>query len=174
GHHGEDRHPQRLRGLDRDALGENAVGGEAQVGVLLGAAQREHGAVVARQVLLDLPPVERRDTHAGYDSSWASSVISVLSRREMGQPALASPAALSKAARSAPGTRARVTRWMRVIVQPASSLSKSSWAVVRMLCGVSPAPPSCAERAIEKQAACAAATSSSGLVPVPDSKRSLN
>ena len=34
--------------------------------------------------------------------------------------------------------------------------------------------PSSAESAIEKQPAWAAATSSSGLVPVPDSKRSLN
>src|SRR3954454_449247 len=43
-----------------------------------------------------------------------------------------------------------------------------------MRSGVIPALPSSAERAIEKQPACAAAISSSGLVPFPSSKRVLN
>ena len=37
-----------------------------------------------------------------------------------------------------------------------------------------PALPSCAESAIEKQPACAAAISSSGFVPFPSSNRVLN
>ena len=43
-----------------------------------------------------------------------------------------------------------------------------------MLSAVSFASASCAESAIEKQPACAAASSSSGLVPCPSSNRVLN
>src|SRR5438552_7193961 len=42
-----------------------------------------------------------------------------------------------------------------------------------MLCATSPASPSCAESAMVKQPACAAAINSSGLVPTPFSKRVL-
>jgi len=47
-------------------------------------------------------------------------------------------------------------------------------AVVLMLSGVSLAAPNCPEKAMEKQPACAAAMSSSGLVPMPFSKREEN
>src|SRR5918993_644464 len=42
-----------------------------------------------------------------------------------------------------------------------------------MLSARKPAPSSCAESAIEKQPACAAAINSSGFVPLPSSKRVL-
>src|SRR5207249_7109683 len=45
---------------------------------------------------------------------------------------------------------------------------------VSMRSGLSPASPSCAESAIEKQPACAAPTSSSGFVPFSFSKRVQN
>src|SRR5580693_6422088 len=45
---------------------------------------------------------------------------------------------------------------------------------VPMLSGVRFAPPSCAESAIEKHAACAAAINSSGFVPGPFSNRDVN
>src|SRR5947207_13329982 len=47
-------------------------------------------------------------------------------------------------------------------------------AVVSRLSGFSPAFSSCADRAIVKHPACAAAMSSSGLVPLPCSKRVEN
>src|ERR1044071_8063973 len=43
-----------------------------------------------------------------------------------------------------------------------------------MLSAFLPALSSCADKAIEKQPACAAAINSSGLVPIPSSKRVLN
>jgi len=61
-----------------------------------------------------------------------------------------------------------------VIVQPASTFSKVTAACVWMRSGVRPALPSWTENAIEKQPACAAPTSSSGLVPSPFSKRVVN
>src|SRR5437667_261801 len=45
-------------GLARHALGERRVGAQAQVGMLLGAADREHRAVVARGLIGELHPVE--------------------------------------------------------------------------------------------------------------------
>src|SRR5690349_15321825 len=63
---------------------------------------------------------------------------------------------------------------MAVMVQPESSLSMLSVALVLMLSGVNPALPSCADRAMEKQPACAAAISSSGLVPGWSPKRVPN
>jgi hypothetical protein len=45
---------------------------------------------------------------------------------------------------------------------------------VLMLSGVKFAPPSCADNAIEKHAACAAAINSSGFVPGPFSNREVN
>src|SRR6266852_4139813 len=60
------------------------------------------------------------------------------------------------------------------MVQPESSFSIVRVAVVLLRCGVRLAPHSCAESAIEKQAACAAAMSSSGLVPGLFSKRVVN
>src|SRR5438309_10887549 len=51
------------------------------------------------------------------------------------------------------------------MVQPESSFSMVKVAFVLMLSGVSPALPNCAESAMEKQPACAAAINSSGFVP---------
>src|SRR2546421_2516360 len=106
-------------------------------------------------------------------SSRASIVISALSKRETGQPAFALFAAVSKAAASASGTRADTSRWTFVIANPASVFSSVTAAVVLISSALSPASSSCFESAIEKQPACAAAMSSSGFVPAPDSKRVL-
>src|ERR1700722_16024495 len=57
------------------------------------------------------------------------------------------------------------------MVQPASSFSSVSAAVVSKLSGTMPAAVSCPERAMEKHPACAAAISSSGFVPFPSSNR---
>src|SRR6202167_6479180 len=66
--------------------------------------------------------------------------------------------------------------WLAVIVHPESSLSSDNVIVVEMLSGVKGgvAPPSCADSAIEKHPACAAAINSSGLVPAPFSNREVN
>src|SRR5579872_6984683 len=63
---------------------------------------------------------------------------------------------------------------MAVMVHPESNFSRVRVALVLMLSGVSPAVPSCAESAMEKQPACAAAISSSGLVPGWSPKRVPN
>src|ERR1700756_5255116 len=91
--------------------------------------------------------------------------IFAFSTFETGQPFSAASAYFWKVAASAPGTFPTTSRWLAVIVQPESSFSIVSVTFVLMLTGVRLAPPSCAERAIEKQAACAAAINSSGLVP---------
>src|SRR5579883_997724 len=62
---------------------------------------------------------------------------------------------------------------MVVIVQLPFTFSKLTVAVVAMRFGVKPAPPRAADNAMLKQPACAAAINSSGLVPVPFSKRVL-
>src|ERR1700693_87397 len=90
---------------------------------------------------------------------------------ETGQPFSAASAYFWKVAASAPGTFPTTSRWLEVMVQPESSLSSVRVTLVLMLSGVRLAPPSWAESAIEKQAACAAAISSSGLVPGAFSKR---
>ncbi len=59
------------------------------------------------------------------------------------------------------------------MAQPASCFSMVSVAAVLMLSGVRFVPPSCADSAIEKHAACAAAISSSGFVPGASSNRVL-
>src|SRR6266404_5498894 len=66
------------------------------------------------------------------------------------------------------------SRWLLVTEKPSPTLSRVMVAVVSSFCAVMPAPPSCAVRAIVKQPACAAASSSSGLVPMPLSKREWN
>ncbi len=61
------------------------------------------------------------------------------------------------------------------MTKPSPCLARSTAAVVWMWVGVKPAAPSVAESAIEKQPACAAAMSSSGLVPAaPSPKRERN
>src|SRR5207237_2168531 len=66
---------------------------------------------------------------------------------------------------SAPETFAETSRWIDLTDHPLSVLSKSKVAFVSIDSGWYPAWPSSLERAIEKQAAWAAATSSSGFVP---------
>src|SRR6516165_2952220 len=57
---------------------------------------------------------------------------------------------------------------------PSPTFSSEIVQVVSSFVGVRPAPPSCAESAIVKHPACAAANSSSGFVPTPFSNRVLN
>src|SRR5258708_18710382 len=64
--------------------------------------------------------------------------------------------------------------WLAVIVHPESSFSIVRVTFVVRLSGVSLAPPSWPESAIEKHAACAAAISSSGFVPGAFSNRVVN
>src|SRR3984957_21047569 len=64
--------------------------------------------------------------------------------------------------------------WLDVMVQPDSCFSMVKVTFVLMLSGFRFAPPSCAESAIEKHAACAAASNSSGFVPGPFSNREIN
>ena len=90
---------------------------------------------------------------------------------EIGQPALAPCAASWNAASSMPGTRPTVTRSIRLIAKPSPSLSSCTLASVRIDSGAWPPPLSTSASAIEKQLACAAATSSSGLVPPLSPKR---
>src|SRR5882724_3491213 len=59
------------------------------------------------------------------------------------------------------------------MLNPSPTLSNVIVAVVSSFSAVKPAAPSCPERAIEKQPACAAASNSSGLVPTPFSNRVL-
>src|ERR1700721_559557 len=101
-------------------------------------------------------------------TSFASSTISVLfaNNFEIGQPAFASAAALSKTSFVAAGTLAVVFSTILVPAKPPSTLASVTAASVSILVGVKPAPPSCAPSAIEKQLACAAAINSSGVVPV--------
>ena len=70
-----------------------------------------------------------------------------------------------------PGIFAVMSRCDSVTVKPASVLSNVTVAVALMEVGVKPALPSSAEKAMAKQPACAAAMSSSGLVPTPFSNR---
>ena len=62
------RNAERLGGVGRDALGQDAIDGEPQMAVLLGAAERQHRAVVALQVLLHLHPVHVGDAHVDLQS----------------------------------------------------------------------------------------------------------
>ena len=95
------------------------------------------------------------------------------SARLTGHPALAARACSVKAASSIPGTRPRVTRAILVIVgAPSTGLSQT----VGVVCTESGGVPACAKRlarAMEKQAAWAAAINCSGLDPGPSSKRDL-
>ena len=57
------RHAERLSRLDRDALREDHVGREGEVGVLLGRPERERDPVVALEIRLELHPVQVGDPH---------------------------------------------------------------------------------------------------------------
>src|SRR5580704_7746022 len=103
----------------------------------------------------------------------ALMLISALNSLETGQPVSAALTAASNLALSAPGMVATRSRWLFVMEKPSPTLSRVMVAVVSSFCAVIPAPPSCAERAIVKHPAWAAARSSSGLVPTPFSNRVL-
>src|SRR6201993_3868735 len=103
----------------------------------------------------------------------AFTEISALKSLETGQPVSAAFTAASNFALSAPGIFATRSRWLLVTEKPSPTFSSEIVAVVSSFSATMPAPPSCAESAIVKQPACAAARSSSGLVPTPFSKRVL-
>ncbi len=109
--------------------------------------------------------------HRAQDKSLASSVISAFRSLETGQILQAVSAAFWNAASSAPGTLASTTRWALVIVKPPPFIEPEICALVRISSAVSPSAPRTPESCIEKQAACAAAISSSGLVPASSPKR---
>src|SRR3984893_5983283 len=72
-----------------------------------------------------------------------------------------------------PGTSPSVSSSIFVIAKPSRAGPKLTVAAVWIRVGGCPATVKAAETAIEKQAAWAAAISSSGFVPVPSSKRDL-
>src|SRR5258708_3460796 len=115
----------------------------------------------------------QRPKRRGQDSRRALTEISALKSLETGQPVSAAFTAASNLALSAPGTRATRSRWLLVMLKLSPTFSRLTVALVSSFCAVRPAPPSCAESAMVKQPACAAASSSSGLVPTPFSKRVL-
>src|SRR6266850_4534045 len=104
----------------------------------------------------------------------STSEIFVLSSREMGHPAFASAAAFSTAALSALGTLAVDSRRLSVTAKPLSVFSNVTEQVVLIHSGFRLALPSSAENAMEKHEECAAAMSSSGLVPGAFSKRCVH
>src|SRR5688572_255642 len=106
--------------------------------------------------------------------SRASIEMSARSTLLSGQLSFALAAAASNFARSAPGALTVTSRFTRVIANPESSFSSVTVALVSMRSGVTPDSPSRAASAIVKQPACAAPSSSSGLVPGVPSKRVLN
>src|SRR5438132_695163 len=83
-------------------------------------------------------------------------VMFALRSFEMGHPAFAALAISRALALSAPGILALTSRCDSVTPKPPSILSSVTVAVVWIDSGVSPALPSSAEKAIEKQPACAA------------------
>src|SRR2546423_4945200 len=107
------------------------------------------------------------------DSRRALTEISALKSLETGQPVSAALTAASNLALSAPGTRATRSRWLLVMENESPTFSRLTVAVVSSFWAVKPALPSCAESAMVKQPAWAAASSSSGLGPTPFSKRAL-
>src|SRR6267378_3673089 len=116
----------------------------------------------------------RRENPVRQDSSRALTLISALKSFETGQPVSAAFTAVSNLALSAPGICATRSKWLFVMAKPSGSFASEIVAVVSSLLAVMPALPSCAESAMVKQPACAAARSSSGLVPTPFSNRVLN
>src|SRR6266545_5825125 len=96
------------------------------------------------------------------------------SSTETGQVCLVFSAASANAAWSIPGTLPSASRWILVILKPFGPLLSVSVAWVRISPGTWPAWLRLLASAMLKQAACAAASSSSGLLPVPSSKREVN
>src|ERR1700676_1088704 len=105
----------------------------------------------------------------------ARSVISGTPAKALltGHPALAVLALSTKASSSSPGTVPTVTRSILVMVGTPSTGRSVTVASVCTDSGGLPASARMLDRAIEKQAACAAAISCSGFEPGPSSKRDL-
>src|SRR5439155_26796971 len=112
--------------------------------------------------------------HANYTNVAFSVICVPASACDTGQFAFAVSACSWNVASSIPGTDASVTRSMRLMGDPLSPVSRLTLAVVWTRSGVKPARPRPPDRAIEKQPAWAAPMSSSGLVPLPSSKREAN
>src|ERR1700677_1764503 len=121
----------------------------------------------SRYLGIELPTAQASD---------ASRVISgtPASARLTGQPALAAAACSAKAAASTPGTRPTVTSAILVMVGAPSTIRRVTVASVLTDSGGVPACARMFDSAIEKQDACAAAISCSGLAPGPSSNRERN
>src|SRR6185437_15252092 len=104
-------------------------------------------------------------------TSRASMPMRAFNTFETGQPCSACFATSRNLALSAPEMRALTSRCDEVISKPSPIFSSVTVAEVSIESGSMPALPSSSDSAIEKQAACAAAMSSSGLVPLSPSKR---
>src|SRR6202521_3029924 len=131
-----------------------------------------HREMESCAALCFLRVVERQ--RALQDCRRAFTVISALKSFETGQPVSAALTAASNLVLSAPGMLATRSRWLLVMEKPSPTLASVMVAVVSSFCAVMPALPSCADSAMVKHPACAAANNSSGLVPIPFSKRVLN
>src|SRR5215217_3142288 len=109
-------------------------------------------------------------------SSFASRLISgtAPSALEIGQFSFAIWAACWNPASSTPATRPTVARSILVTVKPSPSLRICTFASGLIDSGALPPSERTPARNIEKQLACAAATSSSGLVPPLSPKRDSN
>src|SRR5262249_3904786 len=94
-----------------------------------------------------------------------------LSTLETGQVALASSACLRNSSRDTPETFPRKVSAIAEIFQPPPSCSMLRSALVSSFSGGCPAPLRRKASAMVKQPACAAAISSSGLVPLPSPNR---
>src|SRR5262245_59817269 len=105
--------------------------------------------------------------------SFQSSVTSALSTLETGQPALAPSAIFWNCSRPMLGTLASSVSADLEILKPAPSDSMVTAAEAAMRVGVKPALERANASAMVKQPACAAAISSSGLVPLVSPKRVL-
>src|SRR5205085_6436700 len=115
--------------------------------------------------------IEEYETGRSYLFSLAFRLICAFSSFETGHPLFAALASSLNLASSMLGTRAFSSRSTLVIAQPPSFCSRLTLAAVRISSAVNPAFSNCAESAMEKQPAWAAAISSSGLVPRSCSKR---
>ncbi len=141
---------RRLRGQGEqvDVLVNNA-------GVYLGGPLRPRAA-----------PGRCRDrSPAPYCWSAAFTDMRIFSAEEIGQPFFASSAALANAAWSIPGTHPFTSSALDFTSNPPPALGPNSTAqLVSIRCGGCPPCARPWESAIEKQLACAAASSSSGVV----------
>src|SRR5262249_62261776 len=98
-------------------------------------------------------------------------VTRVLKSFEIGQPFSAASVALRNASSDAPGTLALSSRWDSVMFHEPPTFSSVIVQVVASSVATRLALPSSADTAIVKQLACAAAASSSGLLPFSSPNR---